>query len=132
MKSNLEKKVFVICPVRNITKEEEKFIEGYVAGLEEKGYKVHYPPRDTNQKDPIGLNICSQNKKAIKESKEIHIYWNAESEGSLFDLGMSFAYGKPLYLINKNKIKPTQSKSFTNVLLALHDLKQKNEKNEKS
>jgi len=115
-----QKSVFIICPVRNLTDHEKRIIENYISNLEREGYNVHYPPRDTNQKDPIGLNITTENREAIKNSDRIDIYWNPKSSGSLFDLGMAFAYKKPIKLINENDVLPTEKKSFENVLLELN------------
>jgi hypothetical protein len=119
MAKSIEKTVFMICPVRNATPEEKIFLEEYMKNLESKGYKVYYPPRDTNQNDPIGLNICSENRAGIRNSDEIHIYWNPGSSGSGFDFGMVFMAEKPIKLINKDKIPKTLCKSFENVLLEL-------------
>ena len=119
MAENLEKKIFMICPVREATEEEAKFLQEYMSQLESQGHKVHYPPRDTNQEDPIGLNICSENRQAIRDADEIHIYWTKKSKGSLFDFGMLFYGEKPVVLINRVKIEPTPHKSFQNVLLEL-------------
>ena len=114
------KKIFVICPVRDATPEVDKEIREYIKGLEEKNWEVHYPPRDTNQDDKIGINICTENKHAILNADEIHIYWTDYSTGSLFDLGMSFLAGKPIKLINRDAVKPTDgTKSFNNVLREL-------------
>ncbi len=110
---------FVICPVRNMTDEERNYLDLYVADLEGRGYKVHYPPRDTNQKDAIGISICMQNRRAIEEADEVHVYWNSSSEGSKFDFGIAFAMKKPIYIINRDDVKPTEGKSFDNVLLTL-------------
>lgn len=118
-------KVFIICPVRNLTSAEEEEVKAYISMLESRGIKVHFPPRDTNQKDSIGLRICSDNKKALRESDRIDIYWNPSSSGTLFDFGMTFALGKPICLINRDKLKPTDKKSFVNVLLALDELYRK-------
>jgi len=120
-KKDLEKRIFLIGPVRNVSKEEKKFIDDYVLKKEREGYKVHYPPRDTNQDDPVGLNICLQNKEAIITSHEVHIYWNPKSEDSLFDFGMTFMAGRPIYLFNRDSITATSYKSFTNMLLKLHE-----------
>jgi len=117
------KSAFIICPVRGLTKEEKKFIEDYVADLERKGYEVHWPPRDTNQDDAIGYNICSQNRDGIKTKKEVHIYWNKSSEGSKFDFGMLFMAllyeAKKVVIMNPHDVKRTPHKSFENVLLEL-------------
>jgi len=119
MSDSLEKKIFLICPVRGINEEEAQFLHDYLIKLENKGYKVHYPPRDTNQEDPIGLNICSENRAAIRNADEIHIYYTSKSEGSKFDFGMVFMAEKPLKLINRDKVERTPHKSFQNVLLEL-------------
>lgn len=116
------KKIFIICPVRDITEKERRFIENHISNLEAQGHKVHYPPRDTNQNDPVGLKICFDNRNAIRKATEIHVYWNGKSSGSLFDLGMSFMYGKLVFLINKKEVEHDAKKgkkSFQNFLLAL-------------
>jgi len=116
-----EVNVFVICPVRDITEKEQVVIQQYIQELESKGHRVHYPPRDTNQNDPIGLNICKQNREAIAFADRIDIYWTSKSKGTLFDLGMAFALNKRFKLINE--ITPTPKKSFENVLLKLSENK---------
>jgi nucleoside 2-deoxyribosyltransferase len=98
------KSIFVICPVRGLNPNEKQVIEDHVKAMEEKGYSVHLPFRDTNQCDLTGgWNICNQNKKAMQDADEVHIYWNPNSTGSLFDLGMAFMADKPIYLINTVK-----------------------------
>lgn len=95
------KKIYLLSPVRNATDAEKKFIDNYVHKLESRGHKVHYPGRrDTNQDDVIGLKICTSNRIAIKNSTEIHAYWNGKSQGSFFDIGMAFMAEKPLHIIN--------------------------------
>ena len=86
------KRVFIICPVRNIDDETKETIEKYVLSLEDKGCVVHWPPRDPNQDDPIGLDICKQNREAIWLADEVHIWLDRKSKGSLLDLGMRFSY----------------------------------------
>lgn len=111
--------IFIICPVRNATEEEQQYIKNYVSNLEQQGNKVHWPQRDTNQIDPTGgLRICTDNRNTIYNADEVHIYWNGKSQGSFFDLGMTFAFGKPVKLINK--VESTEGKSFNNLLLALN------------
>jgi len=114
--ANLEKKVFMICPVRNLTPQEDSYLKGYIGGLEDKGYTVHYPPRDTNQNDPIGLNICTENKQAIINSDEVQIYYNPTSTGTVFDLGMTFMAEKPLYIINAKMFKDSLEDNFSKFL----------------
>ena len=80
--ADLERRIFIMCPVRKATDEEKSFLAGYVRKAEQLGHRVHYPPRDTNQNDETGLNICLQNRNAIRQANEIHAYWNSSSEGS--------------------------------------------------
>jgi nucleoside 2-deoxyribosyltransferase len=108
-------KIFIICPVRNMTADERIALEAYIHKLESQGNTVHFPPRDTNQNDPTGWNIIAQNRAAIEGCDEVHIFWNKDSQGSMFDLGMAFAFRKPVTLINT--VEPTPTKSFENVLL---------------
>ena len=68
------KKIFLICPVRDVTKKEKEDLMEYISDLESEGHKVHYPPRNTNQNDLIGLNICKENRAAIKKADEVHIF----------------------------------------------------------
>ena len=114
-------KVFLACPVRNVTPEQKERIDAYVAELESRGIKVHYPPRDTNQDDPTGLSILRQNIGAIYESDEFHIFYDKTSEGSKFDIGAAFILNKRFKLANPEDVQRTQSKSFENVLLLLND-----------
>ena len=116
-------KIFLICPVRGITEEEKNVIEQYVLNLEEAGHTVHWPPRDTDQNDSVGLRICQDNRKALEEAEEIHIWYNETSRGSLFDLGMAFALRKKVVLINRKRARRTPHKSFINVLLAINRTK---------
>ena len=60
---------------------------------------------------------------AIWLADEVHIWLDLESQGSLFDMGMTFAYliytEKKIVLINGDKISPTPHKSFGNVFIEL-------------
>jgi hypothetical protein len=112
-------RIFIICPVRDVTEEEKQFIENYVHDLEQQGHRVHWPQRDTNQIDETGgIQICIDNKWAITYADEVHVFWNGKSQGSFFDLGMTFSLQKPIKLINK--VEWTQGKSFNNVLIHLN------------
>ncbi len=119
----MSERVYVICPVRNMKDKEKEFLDDYVNTLENAGYEVHYPPRDTVQdQDSIGIDICNQNTKAIENADEVHVYWNGKSKGSHFDLGAAYVIDKPIVLINKEKIKKTEGKSFNNVLHKLTEM----------
>ena len=107
-------KIFIICPVRSASTKQQIEIHNYISALKGRGDNVYYPAADTNQIDSVGYRICSDNKKAIAESDEVHIYWDKDSQGSLFDLGMAFAVNKPLKIINV--VEPTTGKSFANMI----------------
>jgi len=83
------KKIYIICPVREATPEKRAALEAYTDMLEDAGHLVHLPHRDTDQEAP-GFEICMANGAAIQMSDEIHVFWDEESRGSLFDLGMAF------------------------------------------
>jgi len=92
---------FIICPVRESTEAEKSFVADYVSRLEQAGCLVHNPPRDTKQDgDPIGLRICSDNREAVRNSKIVRLYFNPTSQGTYFDLGMTFMENKPLFVLN--------------------------------
>jgi len=106
-------KTFLICPVRGHAA--DKFAD-IVSGLEAAGWDVHWPPRDTDQDDDTGLRICTDNLSAIRASDAVHVVWDGDSQGCLFDLGAAFALGKrviPISLPN-----PTEGKSFQNMIRA--------------
>ncbi len=138
------KKIFLISPVRGVNKKITERVRGYVKKLESQGHQVHWPARDTNQNDPIGIRICTDNCIKIIETDEIHIFWmwkekkwwqklmwwtkEKKSTGSLFDFGASFILhllvDKKIVLANPEEVKPAEGKSFTNVLL---DIAQSND-----
>jgi nucleoside 2-deoxyribosyltransferase len=104
---------FLIAPVRGLPAEAWREL---VAKLEREGWSVHWPARDTEQIDAVGLDICRQNLAAMADSDAVHVVWDGESQGCLFDLGMAFALGKrviPLALP-----EPTAGKSFQNMVRA--------------
>jgi len=108
--------IYIVCPVRNLKIGQRLFLLRYVHEKESQGNKVYWPPRDTNQEDKIGLNICLANKRAIEDADEIHLFWDETSIGSFFDLGMAFYASKKLIIINPSAIKLSDTKSFHNVI----------------
>jgi nucleoside 2-deoxyribosyltransferase len=110
--------IYLICPVRNVSKKFKEGLEAQVKFLEAEGHTVYYPARDTNQDDPIGLRICRDNRKAIEEADVIYIAWDGKSKGSLLDLGMAFALRKPLRIITEYMPPKTPSKSIQNMMYA--------------
>jgi len=91
-----EKRAFLICPVRGHSPSETEHI---VKELEDQGWTVHWPWRDTDQDDPVGLRICKQNREAIANADRVFLVWDGKSTGCLFDLGMAFALNKPLTIL---------------------------------
>jgi len=110
------KNIFLICPVRNATEEQKEKMGEYIHNLEEEGNVVYYPARDTNQVDSTSYRICTDNRTAIENSDEVHIFWDINSLGSLFDLGMIFALRKKVVIANPESVDTTTTKSFTNML----------------
>ncbi len=118
-------RIFLICPVRNITQEVEAKIRTYVTHCEVAGHAVHWPMRDTDQNDPVGMRICRDNGHAILRADEIHVWYHPASIGSVFDLGMTFMLleviklHKRVVIANPEDVDATDAKSFPNVLTAL-------------
>ncbi len=100
-----DRKIFLVCPVRNATEEQKKWIESFVREKNEEGYSIHAPHLHTVQTDLFGgYAICRQNAEAVASSQEIDIYYDQSSTGSVFDLGVAYALHKPLKLLNKEAI----------------------------
>jgi nucleoside 2-deoxyribosyltransferase len=114
-------KIYVITSVRNATEEQKEFADNYVAGLEELGHEVHYPPRDVNQDDESGINICEAHRAAMIECDIVDVIWDPSSTGSHFDLGMAYVLQelKGIQIRCVNKLQRTPHKSYTNFLLEL-------------
>ena len=91
-------KITILCPVRNGTPQE---VVDYVSYMESLGHELYLPPRDTPQEDPSGFEICSRMKAAIDWADRVDIFYDKSSQGTHFDLGMAFAFGKKLHLINR-------------------------------
>lgn len=118
-------KIYIICPVRERTKEQERKINEYVEYLEREGHQVCLPYRDTDQNDEIGLRIVEEHERDIIWADEIHIWWSSNSRGSLFDFAQArmakkFMPEKKIIVVNVDEIEITDHKSYTNVLLATH------------
>lgn len=119
------KSIFLICPVRNASEEVTRKTSAYLRQLEEAGHRVHWPPRDTDQDDPVGMRICGDNGRAILAADEVHVWYDKSSQGTTFDLGMTFilvevlGWAKKVVIANPEDVGPTDGKSFQNVLLAL-------------
>jgi len=111
-------KIFLICPVRNATKDQLKSLDAYISLIEMRGDKIYYPTRDNifEKSDTIGYVICDTNKKAMADADVVHIFFDPKSKGSLFDLGMAFALNKKIFIANI--VELTEHKSFSNMVRA--------------
>jgi len=89
--------IYIICPVRNQEKDQGICIEEYISELEKEN-KVFYPMRDAPQESKTGYEIVESELKAIIESDEIHVFWDLNSKGSHFDLGMCYALNKKIII----------------------------------
>jgi hypothetical protein len=102
---------FLICKVRGASKEVLEDNQAYVSAYSLFGKKMYYPPVDTDQSDTNGFNICWENRQGIRNSKEVHVKLDKDSKGSVFDLGMAFALGKNIVLVNEPEVREWESKS---------------------
>lgn len=90
--------IYIICPVRNAENEQRVMMDRYVDDLEKEGYNVFYPPRDAPQESETGYEIVELEFKNILTADEIHVFWDVNSKGSHFDLGMCYALGKKIFV----------------------------------
>lgn len=114
-------RAYMVCPVRNATCEQLVAMNLYVRGLEAQGIEVHYPPRDVDQSnDDGGIRICREHLAAMAVADEVHVWWDDESKGSHFDLGMAFLLSyvatRPIKVVVANGKTHVPAKSFQNVL----------------
>jgi nucleoside 2-deoxyribosyltransferase len=106
-------KIFIISSVRNASDETRKTIEEHVRVLEEAGNEVHLPHRDTNQ-DATGIEICRQNAQAIADADVVHIFYDPDSKGSHFDLGVAWGLNKHLLVIEN--VEYGEGKSYPRMI----------------
>jgi hypothetical protein len=105
-------KIYVICSVRNGTPPE---VKAYVEKMRAEGHTVYFPTEDAPQDDPTGCLICFTHLAHMKEADRIDAFWDVTSFGSHFDLGMTYALGKPV-LIVKLYQPDTDGKSYVKVM----------------
>ena len=85
-------RIFLICKVRGCSSEEYERQRTYVEERRGQGDFVHWPHRDTKQKDPThGTAICRTTFWAIFGADEIHVMFDPTSQGFLADMMMVFA-----------------------------------------
>jgi|SRR3989338_5924601 len=118
-----QKRIFLICPVRDADESLKLALGRYVARLEARGFQVHYPAWDTKQDDPTGgYDLCRTNFRTMLDAEEIHIWYDESSNGSKFDMGGVFmmhmlGMRKNIVIANEDHILvDTQKKSFLRVM----------------
>ena len=119
------KRGFVICTVRGASEEYKKKLEDFVSEKEGEGWEMHLPHRDTKQ-DAKGFDICFQNYSAISNADKVFIFYNPDSQGTHFDMGVTFAiaqmvktgeiHGAPLPIEIVKNIKFGEGKSYARML----------------
>lgn len=113
----VDKKIFLICPVRNATPEQKKWMEDFVVEKYKEGYTIHAPHLHTVQTDLFGgYAICKQNAEALASSEEVNIYYDKSSTGTAFDLGVAYALHKPLILLNEEDIVFDENNVMDNII----------------
>jgi len=100
--------IFFISPVRKSNPEIEKWCKKYVAGMEKAGHKIHWPIRDTDQTDPVGIRICDTNLGQIFARPVVNVYYLPDSTGIHFDLGAVYmlkflGYEKEVVFVKGNQ-----------------------------
>jgi hypothetical protein len=108
------KNIYIICSVANGTPPE---VEAYVAQLEAEGHHVHFPPRDVEQNDPTGgWDICNAHGAFMRIADRVDVFYDENSGGSKFDLGMAFILDKPMKLVAVYNEKVDAPKSYLKML----------------
>lgn len=114
-------KIHLICPVRNVTEEQQNEIDAYVAQLEKEGHTVHNPKYAVNQDDETGYNICDGHYYSMQMSDRVDVFWDSNSKGSHFDLGMAFALGMPIKVVKLYQ-PDSEGKSYVKVMYEMEKM----------
>lgn len=80
-----------------------------------KGEEVYFPPRDAPQESKTGYEIVMSELNAIKDCNRVDIFWDVNSKGSHFDLGMAIALGKEIKLVENFGVEGNE-KSYLKVM----------------
>ena len=109
--------IYIICPVRKRNEDRLKVMRKYAHQLRNDGHQVHFPPDDAPQDDPTGALICAIHLAAMQTADEVHVFWDAESYGSHFDLGMAYALRKTIVPVSCEK-EDVPEKSYWKAVIA--------------
>jgi len=103
----------MICTVRKANEDYRLMLEDHAIQLESLGHTVHVPHVHTNQ-DQKGIDICRQNMEAIENADLVLVYYNGQSTGTHFDMGVAFANRKPVFPMGN--VVEGEGKSFPRML----------------
>jgi hypothetical protein len=95
--------------------EQQKEIDDYARQLQGEGHEVHNPKYAVDQDDATGFNICLGHLHSMMMANRIDVFWDVNSKGSHFDLGMAFALNKPIKLV-KIYQPDNEGKSYVKVI----------------
>lgn len=111
------KRIYIICPVRGAPEDAIGKFRAYAERLRAAHNEVHFPPDDAPQDDPTGVEICRAHYAAMSCADEAHVFWDVQSSGSHFDLGMAYALG--IRIVPVECIRPDgEGKSYWKVICA--------------
>lgn len=113
--------IYIICAVRHAVVHRLNLLRDYAERLRKTGHTVHFPPDDAPQDDPTGAEICATHRRAMLQANEVHVFWNADSFGSHFDLGMAYALRKKIVPIQCELID-APGKSYWKMIQELDSL----------
>lgn len=113
-------KIHLICPVRNVTDEQQKEIDDYCHNMISMGHECHNPKYAVDQNDDTGFNICKGHLESMVSADLVAVFWDVNSKGSHFDLGMAFALGKKIDLI-KIYQPDNEGKSYVKVMRLMEE-----------
>jgi len=111
-------KIHLICPVRNVTPEQQEEIDTYVEALRLEGHTVHNPRYDVDQDDTTGMGICAGHLNSMLTANRVDVFWDVNSKGSHFDLGMAFAMHRAIKIVKLYQ-PDNEGKSYVKVMQSI-------------
>ena len=98
-----EKRITLIQPVRGADEKEPEYLIEFLEHAKTNGEKVYIPKIYNFQKDSTGgIHICNTMRYAIANSGRVVVDYNPLSEGSKFDLGLTFFNNKKIEMLNSS------------------------------
>lgn len=89
---NLEDGAFLIFPFRKANEEAKTMAGVLLNNIEKCGFNAYYPARDTNQEDYYSYRVGIDNANAISNARNIYLYYDRNSIGTIFDLGVAYYF----------------------------------------